>query len=119
MPAMTKTAVLWFKRDLRLADHPAACAAMEEAARVIPLYIVEPALWAEPDMSARHHAFLAESLAELRQACASRGAALLVRTGDAVEVLEDLRARHGIAALYSHEETGNAWTYARDRRVAA
>ena len=25
---------------------------------------------------------------------------------------------HGIAALWSHEETGNLWTYARDRRVA-
>ena len=35
-----------------------------------------------------------------------------------VEVLEELRARHGVAGLWSHEETGDLWTFARDRRVA-
>jgi hypothetical protein len=36
--------IIWFKRDLRLQDHaPLAAAAM--AGRVLPLYIIEPALW--------------------------------------------------------------------------
>jgi deoxyribodipyrimidine photo-lyase len=39
--------------------------------------------------------------------------------GHAVPVLEMLRQRHGIAALWSHEETGNGWTYERDKAVAA
>ena len=42
--------VVWFKRDLRAFDHQP----LFEAARlgpVLPLYIVEPGLWAQPDMS--------------------------------------------------------------------
>ncbi len=51
---------------------------------------------------------------DLRDATDGR---LVLRVGDAVEVLEDLRAQHGVAHLVSHEETGNGWTYARDLRV--
>ena len=32
---------------------------------VLPLYIIEPELWAQPDMSARHYEFLCECLDEL------------------------------------------------------
>ena len=111
--------ILWFKRDLRVADHAALAAAAAGDGPVIPLYIAEPDYWALPDTSARQWAVFAESLAELRAELAALGAALVVRRGDAVSVLEDLRARHGVTRLVSHEETGNGWTYARDRRVAA
>ncbi|MEM9736798.1 MAG: deoxyribodipyrimidine photo-lyase, partial [Pseudomonadota bacterium] len=57
--------IVWFKRDLRVHDHrPLARAAA--AGPVLPIFVVEPALWTEPDMSARHWAFVAECLAELR-----------------------------------------------------
>jgi deoxyribodipyrimidine photo-lyase len=42
-----------------------------------------------------------------------------VRTGDVVAVLERARRQFGIATLWSHQETGNSWTFARDRRVSA
>ena len=110
--------VVWFKRDLRGTDHrPLARAA--EAGRVLPLYMAEPDLWAEPDMAARHWAFVTESLTELRKDLARLGQPLVVRRGDAVTILEALAREHGMAALWSHEETGNAWSYARDRAVAA
>jgi len=113
------TTILWFKRDLRVADHPALAAAGAGGGAVIPLYVVEPELWAQPDMAGRHWAFVAESLAELRADCAALGAPLLVRVGEAAAVLSELAERHGALRLVSHEETGNAWTYARDRQVAA
>ncbi|MEM9009807.1 MAG: deoxyribodipyrimidine photo-lyase [Pseudomonadota bacterium] len=114
----TPVQLVWFKRDLRVADHPALA---EAAARgpVLPLYIVEPELWAEPDMAGRHWAFIAESLAELRGELAALGQPLIVRMGDAVAVLEAFRRAPGIAALWSHQETGNGWTFARDRRIGA
>jgi len=110
--------VVWFKRDLRVVDH----APLLEAARrgpVLPLYIAEPHLWAQPDASARQWAFLAESLAELRQALAALGQPLLVRVGEMLPWLERLRRRVPIAGLWSHQETGNGWTYQRDLQVAA
>lgn len=110
--------VVWFKRDLRVADHrPLAGAA--KAGRVLPLYIVEPELWSQPDASARQWEFAAECLAELQRDLAALGQPLCVVVGDAVTILRRLHDRHGIAALWSHEETGNAWTYARDRAVGA
>ncbi|MEM6492480.1 MAG: FAD-binding domain-containing protein, partial [Pseudomonadota bacterium] len=47
------------------------------------------------------------------------GQPLVVRVGDAVDVLETLRAAHDVVELLSHEETGGGWTYDRDLRVAA
>jgi deoxyribodipyrimidine photo-lyase len=60
-----------------------------------------------------------ESLEELRAMLARLGQPLIVRTGEAVEVLEAFRQRLPVDGLWSHEETGNAWTFARDRRVRA
>jgi deoxyribodipyrimidine photo-lyase len=110
--------VVWFKRDLRIVDHrPLVLAG--QAGTVLPLYIAEPGLWAQPDASARQWEFAAESLAHLRDALAVCGAPLCVMVGDAVSILQRLHELHGVAALWSHEETGNGWTYARDRAVAA
>jgi len=110
--------VVWFKRDLRLADHrPLALAA--EAGSVLPLYIVEPPLWQQRDASARQWEFAAECVRELQAALAVLGQPLWLMVGDAVAILRDLHAHFGIAALFSHTETGNGWTYARDRAVSA
>ncbi len=110
--------IVWFKRDLRVEDH-AALAGAARSGPVLPLYIAEPGLWAEPDASARQWAFVAECLASLQVGLSRLGQPLVILVGDAVEVLERIAARHQIEGLWSHEETGNAWTYARDRRVAA
>ena len=64
--------IVWFKRDLRIEDHqPLAAAA--QAGRVLPLYIVEPELWAQPDASARQWAFASECLRDLQKALAALG----------------------------------------------
>src|SRR3990167_4106691 len=110
--------LVWYKRDLRVQDHPALSKAAA-LGPVLPIYIVEPDYWRLPDTAARHFAFLAEALADLRDQTARIGAPLVVRSGDAVEVLERMCRQHGIRHILSHEETGNGWTYARDRRVAA
>ena len=86
---------------------------------MLPVYIAEPELWVQPDASGRQLAFLGECLDDLARDLAGLGQPLILRVGDAVEVLERLRAKHGFEQIVSHEETGNGWTYARDRRVAA
>ncbi|MGA0705149.1 MAG: deoxyribodipyrimidine photo-lyase, partial [Steroidobacteraceae bacterium] len=109
--------LVWFKRDLRVVDHvPLMEAAL--AGPVTCLYILEPALMAGPDMAGRHYGFLAESLRDLHRQLASLGGRLHVVTGETVEVLDRLHHEHPIHGLWSHEETGNAWTYARDRAVS-
>ena len=55
--------IIWFKRDLRVHDHAPLVAALASGRPLLPLYIVEPDLWAQPDASARHYEFLREALA--------------------------------------------------------
>ncbi len=114
---MCPLTVVWFKRDLRIVDHAPLTQAARDG-RVVPLYIVEPVFWRQPDASARQWSFCRESLVELDASLAARGAWLVLRIGDATAVLEALRQQLGDFHLTSHQETGNAWTYARDRRVA-
>lgn len=113
------TTVVWFKRDLRVADHSAlALAQAAVAGDVLPLYIFEPEYWAQPDVSGRQFDFVCESVDELSRDLAALGVPLLVRVGRVVDVLEALQSSVGFDTILSHEETGSAWTFARDRDVA-
>ncbi len=109
--------VVWFKRDLRLHDHAPLAHGVARGG-VICLYVIEPSLWAQPDQAARHYAFLRECLLELDDRLRRLGGALRVELGEATQVLARLHAQTGFDQLLSHEETGNAHTYARDRAVA-
>jgi deoxyribodipyrimidine photo-lyase len=111
--------VVWFKRDLRVRDHvPLA----EAAARgpVCALYIVEPGFWSLPEMHACHWRYIRESLIELDRSLRELGGRLTVRIGPARAVLASLAAEvpGGFQALWSHQETGQRWTFQRDRAVA-
>ena len=115
---MEAVQVVLFKRDLRVHDH----GPLRDAARrgpVLPLMVVEPELWRQPDASGRQWAFCAESLIELADALSRLGSPLVLRVGEVIAVLAELGSLVPIAALWSHEETGNGWTYGRDRALAS
>lgn len=110
--------LVWFQRDLRSCDHP-ALARGAALGRVIPLYVAEPGFWAQPDIAGRHWDMVADALADLRGALAVLGAPLVVRTGDAVEVITRLVRAHRISTIISQQDPPTPWTVARDRRLAA
>ena len=56
------TVLYWFKRDLRVQDNPGLAAAAARGLPVLPVYVAEPELWAQPDAAGRHWDFIAESL---------------------------------------------------------
>ena len=111
-------ALVWFKRDLRVADH----APLAEATRcdsALAIFIIEPAWLTSPECHPRHVSWLLKCLGSLHDALAARGLTLLVRTGAAVEVLAALRHEFAFTQLFSHEETGPGWSYERDKAVAS
>jgi deoxyribodipyrimidine photo-lyase len=108
--------LVWFKRDLRTTDHrPLAEAAA--AGPLIPLYVAEPEYWTQPDTSHRQYLAIRSALAELAARLAQLGAPLIVRTGSVVECLQRIHRAVGLTRILAHEETGNAWSFARDRAV--
>lgn len=110
--------VVWFKRDLRTADHPPLLQAWR-AGPVVALWVLEPDGWSQPDASLRQLGFALECADALDGELRALGGRLLRRVGLIESVLGELRSALGPFTLRSHEETGNAWSYARDRRVAA
>jgi deoxyribodipyrimidine photo-lyase len=111
------TQIVWFKRDLRLADHGALTRA-SALGPILPIYIVEPAYWAGTDVSERQWLFLRECLVGLSEDFKMAGTTLVVLCGDAVDVLASIFQQNPNATLWSHEETGNTWTFERDKAVA-
>ncbi|GAC1623104.1 MAG: deoxyribodipyrimidine photo-lyase [Vulcanimicrobiaceae bacterium] len=108
--------LVWLKRDLRIDDHEALATAVARGP-VVVLYVYEPEYYAMAEFDPSHHVFIDESLAELERALARRGGHITYRVGAMPDVLEALRGEIDIESLRSHEETGNAITYARDKRV--
>ncbi|MDE2347549.1 MAG: deoxyribodipyrimidine photo-lyase/cryptochrome family protein [Gammaproteobacteria bacterium] len=114
---MSSFALVWLKRDLRIADHaPLAAAASCDAA--VALYVVEPQWITSPECDAQHLAFARANLVALRVRLAERGLPLLIRWGAVPEVLSTLRRQVPFDRLFSHEETGPGWSFQRDRAVA-
>ncbi len=106
------TSVMWFRRDLRLADHPALVAAAEAADDVVPLFVLDPTLWDRAGVPRR--AYLVASLASLSE----RVGGLVVRTGDPVEVVAALAAEVGAGSVFVSADF-NPYGGERDRRVEA
>lgn len=108
--------IVWFKRDLRIHDNEALNKALDNSS-IIPLYILEPELWQQPDLSYRQYEFLTECLYELDLSLSKLGQSLIIKVGDALEILQNLNNTYNISAVYSHQETWNYWTYERDKKV--
>ncbi len=81
MTMASPTSVMWFRRDLRLADNEALCAAAK-AGRVTPLFVIDPKLFERS--GAPRVAFMLRNLRALND---SMGGALVVRTGNPVDVV--------------------------------
>ena len=111
-----RTALVWFRRDLRVHDHPALTAAHRECDRVVPVFVLDPRLLAGRFPSANRAWFLRGCLAELRARLRERGADLVLREGRPEQELPRLAADVGATALYFASDV-SPFATARDRRV--
>ena len=91
------TAIVWFRRDLRLADNPALSAALAAHERILPVYIHAPGEESPWSPGAASCWWLHRALADLSHRL--RGC-LLIREGESLGALQDLVARSGARAVY-------------------
>jgi deoxyribodipyrimidine photo-lyase len=110
--------IVWFKRDLRLLDHGPLSSAQAEGLPVLLLYCFEPGLMKCLDYDLRHGRFVFQSLMDLQTRLQPFGAQLHVFHGSLNALWEALDGMYEVKTLFSHKETGNAWTYNRDLEVA-
>lgn len=84
------TAIVWFRRDLRVHDHPALRAALEQDERVIPVFCLDESLLHGRHASGARTQFLLECLAELDGTLRERGSGLVLRRGAPERELAEL-----------------------------
>jgi deoxyribodipyrimidine photo-lyase len=94
------TALVWFRRDLRLADNPALAAALARHAQVIPVFVHAPEEEAPWPPGAAQRVWLQRSLAALDDALRALGSRLLLRHGPSLAALRRLVAETEARAVY-------------------
>ena len=112
------TAIVWFRRDLRLADQPALSAACAAHERVLPVYIHAPQEEGAWMPGAASRWWLHHSLIDLQSQLREQGASLHVCRGDSLAVLRELIDATGASAVYWNRLYEPA-AIARDRTVKA
>lgn len=94
------TAIVWFRRDLRLADNPALLTALASAERVIPVFVDAPEDASGWAMGSASRWWLHHSLAALERSLAERGSRLIIRRGEAGAELRRLLAETGARQVF-------------------
>ncbi len=89
--------IMWFRRDLRLGDHPALAAACASGGPIVPLFILDPIVEGQ---GAAPQFRLEKSIAQLAQDLEELGSKLTLRRGDAITVLQDMIKETGADTVY-------------------
>ncbi|HEX6651175.1 MAG TPA: deoxyribodipyrimidine photo-lyase [Thermoleophilaceae bacterium] len=105
------TALLWLTRDLRVHDHPALCAALEQSDDVVPVFCFDSRLLNGRHASRTRTRFMLECLAELDE----RLGGIAFRDGRPERVLPELARELGARAVHATEDVG---PFARRRAEA-
>ena len=105
--------IIWFRRDLRVADNPALLAALKSSDEIVAVFIIDKEISTFPNK--KRLAYLAESLKSLNQ---SLDGNLHIIHGEAVDVLKDLVARHNSTEVHIAQEY-DPRAMARDAKVIA
>lgn len=109
-------ALWWIRRDLRLHDNQALAEALRHARTVVPVFVLDPALFGSARQSRRRVQFLLASLASLDQDLRARGARLVVRRGDPLDVLVQLVRELQAVGVFA-EADYTPYAQRRDARV--
>jgi deoxyribodipyrimidine photo-lyase len=103
---MASPTLVWFRDDLRLADHPALQAAIDRGEPVLGLYILDEESDGIRPLGGAAKWWLHGSLASLGERLRERGSALILRRGKATEVLRDVVKDAGAGAVFWNRRYG-------------
>jgi deoxyribodipyrimidine photo-lyase len=111
------TAIVWFRRDLRVHDHPSLTTAAREYDRIVPVFVLDPALLVGRYRSSPRTDFMLGCLRALDQELRGRGSGLVIRRGEPEEVLRGLAEDVGASAVLWTSDV-SPYARRRDRRVS-
>ncbi len=95
-----RATIVWFRLDLRVADHPALAAAAKRGGPVVPVFIWAPEEEGAWPPGAASRWWLHHSLASLDASLRRRSSRLVVCTGPSLRTLRALVEETGATAVY-------------------
>ena len=115
--------LVWHRAELRTHDHPALVAALTMArgnsSHVVPIVIIDDAIFNRPDLTPRRQAHFLENVRALRESYRALGANLVVRRGVPETELLKLAAEWGDVFSIHFVKTYTSYAKKRDAAVAA
>lgn len=104
-----KTAIVWFKTDLRLHDNETLVKAIAHNDTIIPVYCIDKRMFETRNFGFRKISsfrlkFLLESLSGLHEALTQLGSGLIVTTGIPEEELPKIAQRYHAGKMYTKKE---------------
>ena len=96
---MSTRSIIWFRRDLRISDHPALVAALSESDEIVPVFIIDSKLIERTGSNGL--AYLAQSLQHLD---ASLDKKLQVIAGQPIDVLKKLQEKYNAQSVHISAE---------------
>ena len=114
---MPGTALVWYRRDLRVHDHPPLTTAQRECDAVVPVFVLDRRIVHGRFPSATRAQFMLGALDELRAALRERGGNLVLRDGRPERELPRLAAEAGADRVYFASDV-SPYAMRRDERVA-
>lgn len=105
---MTAPVIVWLRRDLRLSDQPAFCAAADQGP-VIPVFVLDDAGAGARKLGAASRWWLHHSLASLDQDLRKLGSRLILRRGPAAKEIAALAREVGATTVHAIEHYEPWW----------
>lgn len=110
---MTTPQIVWLRRDLRLADHPALTAAAE-AGTVIPVFVLDDDAPGDRRMGGASRWYLHHALETLGRDFEKAGSRVILRQGKVAEALAQLAKETGAEAVHAIRHYEPWWREAED-----
>ena len=114
---MTKTTIVWLRRDLRLEDNTALRNALAEEKNVQLLFIFDPAILDRLEKDDARVSFIFEQLHAIDEKVQEKGSSVLIRFGAPNDVFSELQQEIGLNSIYINHDY-EPYAIKRDRQIA-
>ena len=113
---MTKTTIVWLRRDLRLEDNTALRNALAEEKNVQLLFIFDPAILDRLEKDDARVSFIFEQLRAIDEKVQEKGSSVLIRFGAPNDVFSELHQEIGLNSIYINHDY-EPYAIERDRQI--
>ncbi|MGB0293569.1 MAG: cryptochrome/photolyase family protein [Flavobacteriaceae bacterium] len=114
---MSKTTVVWLRRDLRIEDNTALSNALAREKNVQLLFIFDAAILDRLEKDDARVSFIFQQLHAINEKVREKGSSVLIRYGSPKDVFSELHQKIGLNSIYINHDY-EPYAIGRDQKIA-